>query len=141
MRIVTVFENQEHQIFTRKQVVEKICKRFKMKPSSINLTSFCYNRYNGGKMIITPLFHYVGKGKYEYLGAGFHYTGLIYQRKKGTKEDVVVGDWLSGSEVLYNTGWYLFIEDLRKRRIESLRSLYYSTCYPKESIKAKPNHA
>lgn len=136
--IVTALENQEHQFFTRKQIIEKIRKRNKIKPSSVNLTNFCYNRYNKGVRLECNLFHYAGKGKYEYLGADFNYTGLVYQRKKGTKGDVVVGDWLSGSEVLYFTGWYLFIEDRRKQKIESLKSLYYSSSYPKERLKAKP---
>lgn len=137
-RIVTVLENQEHQILTRKQIIEKIRKRYKIKPSSVNLTSFCYNRYNKGVRLECNLFHYACTGKYEYLGTDYNYTGLVYQRKKGAKEDVVVGDWLSGSEVLYYTGWYLFIEDRRKRRIESLKSIYYNSSFPKQSIKAKP---
>lgn len=140
-RIVNVLENQEHKIFTRKQIIEKLQKKYKrIKPGSINLTDFCYNRTKSNSQFHKHprLFHYDGKNRYEYLGYGFHYLGLIYQRKKGEKRDIVVGDWLYGSEVIYGCGFYLCLEDRRKSLVKSLQSLYYSSSYPKESIKAKP---
>ncbi|MGD0340397.1 MAG: hypothetical protein ABSA76_01635 [Bacteroidales bacterium] len=141
-KIVTVFENQEHQVFTRRQIIEKLQKKYKkIKPGSINLTDFCYNRTRSGtKFHKHPrLFNYDGKNRYEYLGYGFRYLGLIYQRKKGEKEDLVVGDWLYGREVIYDDGYYLFIKDIRKRIIDSLRSIYYNSSYPKERITNRPD--
>lgn len=95
-KIIIVLENQKNQIITRSQLIEKLQKKFKVNPSSVIPSDYYYNRINDGAKFDKHLFHYEGKNGYKYLGENFRYSGKVYHRKKGTKEDEVVGEWDEG---------------------------------------------
>lgn len=71
-------------------------------PGSIMLSDYCYNRYNEGIAFTHHLFEYVTRSTYKYLGEHYPYTGYVYQKRRGSDEERVVGEWRNGVKVLYD---------------------------------------
>jgi len=95
-KVIIVLENQGNKVLTRSQLIEKLEKKFKINRASVIPSDYCYNRINDGVKFDKHLFHYEGNNKYKYLGENFRYTGKVYHRKKGAKDDEVVGEWING---------------------------------------------
>jgi 5-methylcytosine-specific restriction protein B len=66
----------------------------------IQLSDYCYNRYNNGEKF-PKVFEYISRGKYIYLGEKYNYEGEIYWKPKGEKEEIVIGKWINGEREIY----------------------------------------
>lgn len=57
---------------------------------------YCYNRINKAPYSFRyPVFEWVERGKYRYLGPNYNYTGPIFWKPRGASERQV-GQWKSG---------------------------------------------
>jgi hypothetical protein len=74
-------------------------KKFGVDVNSVIPSDFCYNRVNSGIRFRNDnrLFEYLGKSAYKYLGEKYPYTGKIYHKPQGSKEDIVVESWVNGN--------------------------------------------
>lgn len=99
-KIIKVLESSVNKPLTRKQIIEKLQKKFKINPDSVIPSDYCYNRINDGIKWDRHIFHYE-KNLYTYLGANFPYTGKIYHRRRGEKADEEIGEWKNGTKTLF----------------------------------------
>lgn len=60
--------------------------------TSIILSDYCYNRYNNGILFNKHLFIYIDRSTYRYVGENYAYTGLVFHKPKGAKQEFVVGE-------------------------------------------------
>lgn len=89
-------------IKTTSELVE-IAKAKGIVPKDFQPSDYCYNRLNGGMdftdkddlLIQTRLFEYLERGKYQILGMNYPYTGDVWHKPKGGKEEKV-GEWKDG---------------------------------------------
>jgi len=66
--------------------------------TSIQLTDFCYNRYNAGiekDFAHGKCLEYTCNGKYKLLGTSYQYNGPVFQYM-GRKNEVMIGTWVKG---------------------------------------------
>ena len=73
------------------------------KASSIILSDYCYNRRNDGIKFDKHIFQYIDHNKYKYLGENYPFTGLIIHKPKGAKNEFIVGEWILGRKIMYQT--------------------------------------
>ncbi|KIL76062.1 DUF6998 domain-containing protein [Bacillus badius] len=105
-QIKAVLDSKINQLLTSSDVKAALVKQFDSNPASVILSGYCYNRMNNGAIFNHHLFEYVNRGIYKYLGECYPYTGLIFHRPKGSKEDIVVGEWKSGIKTIYKQSSY-----------------------------------
>jgi hypothetical protein len=98
-----ISESEKSKIWKRKELRQKIIDFVKSKgiediaEDSIMPTDYCYNRVNKDTSSNEfCFFEYVGRDKFKVLGENFPYKGYVYHRKKGNKEDEIVGEWKNG---------------------------------------------
>ena len=73
---------------------------------SVLVSDRCYNRHNDGssvKLTDPKLFKYVRRGFYKYVGPSYPYSGPIYQKPKGSKKELIIGERLNGVLVINNS--------------------------------------
>ncbi|MEY8742641.1 hypothetical protein AB9M62_24575 [Bacillales bacterium AN1005] len=92
-------------------------------PQSILLSDYCYNRFNNGTNFDKHLFEYINRSSYKYLGENYLYTGLIFQKPKGQKKEVIVGEWVNGIKILKDRATSSS-ETISKEQIENLYNEY-----------------
>ena len=100
-QIKYLLRNKIEMIVSSAEVKDKLFAKFVTKPDSIILSDYCYNRINNGIPFNKHIFKYINRGEYKYLGEDYPYTGFIYHRPKGQKEDIIVGEWNNGIKILY----------------------------------------
>ncbi|MFN5890974.1 MAG: hypothetical protein ACK448_11315 [Bacteroidota bacterium] len=91
-----------NEIYSRKQIVD-ILKANGISESKIpNITSMTYNQWNKGmsNFHLNPLFEYVGRNQYRFLGVNFPYCGDLFNFNKSQKTLIKIGYWING--VLYD---------------------------------------
>ena len=66
-----------------------------------NPAAYTYNRWNRGMAEIFPLFEWLQRGEYRYLGWGYAYTGQIYHYPQGELARVI-GEYIEGQYNFYN---------------------------------------
>lgn len=96
-----LFEGKKGAIITTREITESLQQQFGTNPASIRPADFCYNRYNSGISFTHHLFEYLTKSTYKYLGEQASYSGLIFHKPKGTKQEHVVGEWQDGKKMMY----------------------------------------
>jgi hypothetical protein len=75
-----------------------------------NPAAYTYNRWNRGMADIFPVFKWLHRGEYRYLGWNHDYTGYIYHYPQGDTP-YVIGEYLNGnynfnnSEIVTFTEW------------------------------------
>jgi hypothetical protein len=109
--------------------------------NSLNLhnpSAYSYNRWNKGMLSIFPLFEWLERGRYKYLGPNYNYNGIILhfpQNKKGLEFEI--GNWEDGVFKIYNfdsfKSWKENLEDDGKLIV----SLNNKIIYGNESITQK----
>lgn len=69
-----------------------------------NITAFTYNRWNKGMTDINPLFEYIGRSQYKFLGyvVEYPYTGKVFHYEKGTKNTYHIANWVNGELIYLN---------------------------------------
>lgn len=68
-----------------------------------NPSAYSYNRWNKGMASIFPLFEWMERGKFKYLGPNYNFNGPIRhfpQNKKGLEFEI--GNWKDGFFEIYN---------------------------------------
>lgn len=74
---------------------------------SVLPSDYCYNRINTAAFSgMYPVFEYLGRNSYRYLGPGYPYTGTIMWKPVG-QEEREVGRWIEGK--------VLFTHDPRRK--------------------------
>jgi|GEM_PF-1557915 len=86
-----------HKISLR-ELYELLGARFQTNRGSIIPSDYCYNRVNKGIDFHKKprLFAFLGDGMYECLGENYPFTGAVYTREKGSKNECEVGYWKDG---------------------------------------------
>jgi hypothetical protein len=82
-------------------VKSKLFTKYGTNPGNIILSDYCYNRINDGIKFDKHFFQYCSRNTYKVLEKDYPYTGFIYHRPKGKKEDVIVGEWKDGIKIIY----------------------------------------
>ncbi len=87
-------------ILTKKEIVNKIQNLFPDTPdSSITPQDACYNIVNIGRSE-EPLFEWIKRNKYKYLGRNYPYNGDITHKSKDSGTIEKVGYWSNGKKVM-----------------------------------------
>lgn len=94
-------QNGYDRIVTTSEIKDWCRRNYGTNDGSIIPTDYCYNRTNNGLNKVGTvqrpmLFEYVERGKFRCLGLDYPYSGDMFARPKGSKEDVVVGHWEQG---------------------------------------------
>lgn len=100
-QIKEAFSDKVHEILLTSEIISSLKEKYGTNPGSIIPSDYCYNRYNNGIKFDKHLFHYINKNTYRYLGEAHPYTGIIYQKPKGQKKEVIVGEWVNGVKTIY----------------------------------------
>lgn len=97
-QIQEVLNDKKGRIVTSKEIRKWLKNKYGTNPDSVLLSDFCYNRTNDGIRFNkeTRLFEYIGKNQYLYLGVNSSYTGTIFHKPKGSKAEIVAGEWYNG---------------------------------------------
>jgi hypothetical protein len=66
-----------------------------------NPAAYTYNRWNKGMGDIFPLFEWIQRGEYRYLGWNYAYSGDIYHYPQGDTS-YVIGEYTEGEYTFYN---------------------------------------
>lgn len=93
---------KEGLIISSTDVIHELNLKHGTNPTSIILSDFCYNRYNNGIAFNKHIFLYINRNMYKYLGENYQYSGLIYHKPLGQKDEIVVGEWINGIKRLYD---------------------------------------
>lgn len=101
-QLIDVCRDASESLLTAAEIKRRVIDRFGTNPGSIIPSDHCYNRWNRGIKIRTPLFVRVGTSEYRYVGPGQRYTGLVFGRPRGATTDKVVGEWVDGVLDLYD---------------------------------------
>lgn len=99
--IVRAFTGNEDKLFSRGEIVNSIHHQYGHKKDSIIPSDLCYNRSNKGSSD-KNLFEYIDRNQYKYLGPNYPYSGYILARRKGTRQDVIIGEWKGGKPVFFD---------------------------------------
>ena len=82
---------------TTKQFKDEVTKVSHYNPSGILVTDFCYNLINEADYSFRfPLFEFLARGSYRYLGPNLLYDGPITWKPMGGDGLLVVGRWEKG---------------------------------------------
>ena len=99
-QIKKILKNKEGSLVSPPVVKDLLYKKFGTNPDSVILSDYCYNRLNLGINLTKHLFQYIDKGRYKYLGEDYSYTGPIFSKSIGQKNESVVGKWVNGIKEL-----------------------------------------
>lgn len=93
-----VSEFGPHHEISLRELYEMLRARFQTNSGSIIPSDYCYNRVNKGIDFAKKprLLEYLGDGMYKCLGENYLYSGNVYTREKGVKDDIPVGSWENG---------------------------------------------
>ncbi|UOO92526.1 DUF7225 domain-containing protein [Vitreoscilla stercoraria] len=94
-QIVNCCHDSQNELLSRQDIIHAVHNKYGTNPSSVIPSDYCYNRTNKGAAD-KPLFEWLGNGQYRYLGEGFAYTGRVFSRPLGAKQDIVVAMWENG---------------------------------------------
>lgn len=100
-QLIEVCRTTPGRLLTAFEIKRRVIDSFGTNANSIIPSDHCYNRWNRGIRIRTPIFVRVGKSEYRYIGPNQPYTGLVFGRPKGTTADKIVGEWVDGALTLY----------------------------------------
>lgn len=79
------------------QFKEEIARISDYEPSGILATDYCYNLINEAECVFRfPVFEFLRRGSYRYLGPNFPYDGPVTWRPTGGDGPLVVGRWDKG---------------------------------------------
>ena len=81
-----------------------------------NPSAYSYNRWNKGMASIFPLFEWLERGKFKYLGPNYNFNGPILhfpQNKKGFEFEI--GYWNNGVFEIYN---YKNFKDWKENKLD-----------------------
>lgn len=97
-QIKEVLKNREGSIISTTELKEELKSKYGTNSGSVLPYDYCYNRVNNGIDFRQDnrLFRYIVRNTYEYLGERYPYTGKIYHKAQGSKNDKEVGEWLNG---------------------------------------------
>ena len=94
-----------NNIYSNKEIKEILIQKGKNDEfiKNFNITSLSYNRWNKGMFNnhLNPLFEYINKNEYRYLGPNFNYTGDIVNYTINGSE-IKIGFWIEGKLFDYN---------------------------------------
>jgi hypothetical protein len=121
-QILEYVKEKKTDLITSAEVKTALNKKHGTNPSSIILSDYCYNRYNTGIPFNKHVFRYVAKNLYEYLGEHFLYTGLIYHKPAGEKQEYIVGEWREGEKFMYENP--VLEKDLEVISRDQIKKLY-----------------
>lgn len=83
--------------FKRNEIITLVHEKTGANRSSIIPSDYCYNRRNRGiKFPQMCLFERLETGNYKYLGPNYSYSGPVYFRERGMREDRIDGEWKNG---------------------------------------------
>jgi hypothetical protein len=100
-KMLSYFQGTEDHLHISDEIKSNMQKWHGANPTSVIPSDYCYNRWNYGVTSQKPILIRVGPGEYRYIGPDQPYSGLIYGRPRGEKEDQVVGEWKKGQRTLY----------------------------------------
>jgi hypothetical protein len=103
-QVIDVCKGKEGEILTSSQIKDMVSLKFNTNKSSILPSDYTYNRTNKGIKFNKHLFVMINRNEYKFIGRDYPYSGRIYARPKGDKNDVIVGEWKNGK--------YFFIENI-----------------------------
>lgn len=84
------------ELITAEDISQEIVRVSEFARGSLLPADYCYNRINKAPYSFRfPVFQWVERGKYRYLGPGYDYTGPILWKPRG-KPERKVGEWKSG---------------------------------------------
>lgn len=91
-----------YEIYSRKDIVSILVNNGLSKSNIPNITSMTYNQWNKGmtNAHLNPIFEYVSRNQYRYLGKNYPYTGEIYNKQGGVL--IKIGYWLDGNLFDFN---------------------------------------
>ena len=102
--IIEVCEDKEGMILTTSDIKELVHDKFGRKKGSIMPSDYCYNRLNAAIAIsfdeYKHIFIMIGFGEYKYVGENYPYTGFVYCKPQGEREEKIVGEWKNGELIL-----------------------------------------
>ena len=83
--------------FNVDELREGLRQKFGTNPSSVIPSDHAYNRWNRGLGDRwKPIFFRLTSGEYDFLGADFAYTGLVYAKPREGGDERVIGEWTGG---------------------------------------------
>lgn len=90
-------------ILTASEIKNEVTSQYGTNANSIMPSDYCYNRFNSGIKFHKHLFEYITTNHYRYLGEDFPFTGLIYHKPANQNIDFIVGEWIAGRKVFYDS--------------------------------------
>lgn len=89
-------------LFSTSEILHILYTEHGINPANTHPSDHSYNQTNIGNLAYAPvgkllIFERIGRAKYKYLGRNYPYTGKVYRYPKGTKEEVLVGEWKNGT--------------------------------------------
>ena len=96
-KVDLILSKQSSSIFTTKEVIQLCSDEYSLNPNSVRPADYCYNRINNGISNDKNILIYLGFGEFKYVGKSYNYQGWVYQRPKGSSEDIIVGQWKNGN--------------------------------------------
>lgn len=95
-QIDQILKVQDKTIFSSSEIKE-LCKlQFGSADTSVIPSDYCYNRTNHGIKDKKNILLYLGSGRYQYVGPRYSYTGFVFHKEKGSNQEKVVGEWITG---------------------------------------------
>lgn len=93
-----VIQNGTETVMDRTELYALVSSHYSINNGSFLPQDYCYNRTNNGIDFERQphLFEYLERNKYRLIGKNYPYTGLIIHKEKGSKSEIVVGEWKSG---------------------------------------------
>ncbi|WP_090792590.1 DUF7225 domain-containing protein [Pelagirhabdus alkalitolerans] len=99
-QIKTVMQERKDPLISPAELKDELYDRFGTNPKSVIISDYCYNLYNKGIAFDRHLFERINRATYKYLGENYPYTGLIFQRPRGSEDDQIVGEWQQGKKTI-----------------------------------------
>ena len=79
------------------QEIRDLCwEKYRTNRTSVIPSDYCYNRTNEGITNEHRFLLYLQRGLYRYVGKDYPYNGPVYAKRRGEKEDIVVGNCRKG---------------------------------------------
>lgn len=100
-QIKNEFLNCKGEVFSTKEIKDRISKKYKINKNSIIPSDYCYNRINRGITFTQHFFIQLNRNEYYIAGENYQYDGRIYWKPKKSKKDIYVGNWDNGKFKLF----------------------------------------
>lgn len=82
------------QIVSAAEVKALLTSQYGANPTSVIPSDYAYNRWNSRTK--SPLFIWLNRGEYQYVGPEFAFTGLEFTFPSGTTDATISAEWLEG---------------------------------------------